>query len=117
MSKKEKVEVEEEGEEKEIGPYYCKVCGKVHDNIHSDHAHKMCYKCRNKAFQEMRDTYKCCRCQEVVVHLTPFRAQFEDRDRFLLCPKCGLIISRDPKDIVRGSSVSHERPLPKEMRQ
>ncbi len=84
--------------------YRCSSCKKTHDNYHSHVAHKLCTECRDKALDETRKTGLCCRCTTVQVKpLTPANAVPADRDRFLACPTCALVLSRDANDRVRGA--------------
>lgn len=78
----------------------CGRCGKRHGNQFSHTAHGLCTACRDEDLDATRATRRCCRCGTEVAPLTEYHAA--KRDRFLGCPGCGLILSRDPDDVVIG---------------
>ena len=89
----------------------CKNCDETHDNYNAHVEHELCGDCREAAFDEMRETKKCCRCGSDVVPFNPFAAagaSARQHGRFLVCCTCGLVISKDPEDRVGGLRKEYE---------
>lgn len=82
--------------------YECGACEKRHDNYGSHVAHGLCGRCRDQALETTRQTGRCCRCGEAVVPFTSKGAEDKDRGRFLVCPRCGLVLTRIATDVVRS---------------
>lgn len=85
----------------------CGGCGSRHSSYNSHVEHELCEKCRNAAFEKMRETNICCRCETATTTLTPAGVSDGRSGRFLICLRCALIIPRDPEDRVTGSGAEY----------